>query len=132
MTKITILLVDDQPFIGMALRRLLATETDLELHCCTDANAAVGEASRLAPSLILQDLVLPDIDGLTLVGMFRANAATRTTPIVVLSGNDDADTRAGAMAAGANDYLVKLPAKCDLVASIRRHSAVSTAGSVRH
>jgi CheY-like chemotaxis protein len=120
MTKISILLVDDQPFVGMALGRLLASESDLELHCCTDANAAVAEANRLAPALILQDLVMPHIDGLTLVQLFRANPATAATPVVVLSGNDDAETRARARAAGATDYLVKLPAKGDLVACIRR------------
>src|SRR6187549_1393358 len=109
MATITILLVDDQKFVGMALGRLLATEPDLALHCCTDATTAVAEANRIGPALILQDLLLPDIDGLTLVSMYRANPATRTTPIVVLSGNDDAATRARAIEAGANDYLVKLP-----------------------
>lgn len=121
--SISILLVDDQPFVGMALRHLLASETDMALHCCHDATAAIAEANRVRPTLILQDLLLPDIDGLTLVGMFRANEATRDTPIVVLSANEDAETRSRAAEAGANDYLVKVPHKAALVACIRRHAA---------
>lgn len=120
--SISVLLVDDQRFVGLALARLLSTEKDIELHCCLDATAAIADANRIAPTLILQDLVMPGIDGLTLVGMLRANAATSATPIVVLSGNDDAESRVRARDAGANDYLVKLPPKADLIACIRRHA----------
>ena len=59
---ITVLLVDDQRFIGLALE----------------------------PTIILQDLVMPGISGLELVGLFRRNAATARTPIIVLSGNSSA------------------------------------------
>lgn len=130
MTTISILLVDDQPFVGLALRRLLATETDMEVHCCHEASAALDEANSIRPDVILQDLMLPGIDGLTLVGMFRANPATRATPIVVLSGNDDAETRRRAQAAGANGYLVKLPNKADLVACLRKHAVADAGGAL--
>ena len=73
---------------------------------------------------------MPDIDGLTLVGMFRSNQITAETPVIVLSGNDDADSRTRALAAGANDYLLKLPAKAELLACIRRHAAEKGVGSL--
>ena len=120
--RITVLLVDDQPFIGSMVRLLLASEQDIDLHCCLKAVDAVAQANQIHPTIILQDLVLPDIDGLTLVGMFRANSSTAEVAIIVLSGNDDAETRARALAAGADDYLVKLPAKADLVACLRRQA----------
>src|ERR1700704_846902 len=122
MKPIVVLLVDDQRFVGVALGRLLATEQDIELHCCYEAVEAIAEANKVAPRLILQDLVMPDIDGLTLLGMFRRNQITVETPVIVLSGNDDAESRTRALAAGANDYLLKLPAKADLLACIRRHA----------
>jgi CheY-like chemotaxis protein len=118
---IVVLLVDDQPFVGMAVSRLLASEVDIEVHCCLVAGEALAHAERLAPTVILQDLVMPDIDGLTLVGRFRQNPATATTPIVVMSGNDEASVRAQALAAGADDYVVKVPDKVTLSACIRRH-----------
>jgi DNA-binding response OmpR family regulator len=122
MPQISVLLVDDQRFVGATLERLLAGEPDIELHCCLNAVDAIARANEIGPTLILQDLVLPDIDGLTMVKMFRANPSTAGTPIIVLSGNDDAESRSRAIAVGANDYLVKLPARQDLVACIRRHA----------
>jgi DNA-binding NarL/FixJ family response regulator len=119
---ISVLLIDDQRLVGVALKRLLASEQDIELHCCYDSVDAVARANQINPTIILQDLVLPDTDGLTMVRMFRANPPTAGTPIVVLSGNDDSGTRARALAAGADDYLVKLPDRIDLVAAIRRHA----------
>jgi len=119
---IVVLLVDDQRFVGAALGRLLATEPNIELHCCYEAVEAIAEANKVAPTLILQDLVMPNIDGLTLVGMFRGNQITADTPVIVLSGNDDTDSRTRALAAGANDYMLKLPAKAELLACIRRHA----------
>ncbi len=120
--RIAVLLVDDQRFVGLAVGRLLAGEQDIDLHCCLTAVDAVQRANEIGPTIILQDLVLPDIDGVTMVRLFRSNPSTAETPIVVLSGDDSPETRARARAAGANDYLVKLPGRADLVACIRRHA----------
>ena len=116
-----ILLVDDQRFVGLALARLLDGEPGLELHCCERGSEAEAAADRIQPALILQDLVLPDVDGLTLVRAFQTRASTVRTPVVVLSGNDDAATRDKALAAGAADYLVKLPTTDALLACLERH-----------
>jgi len=120
--KITVLLVDDQPMIGEAVRRMLAGETDLSFHYCKDATKAVEMATQLAPTVILQDLVMPEIDGLDLVNHLRANEATKETPLIVLSTKEEPTTKAEAFARGANDYLVKLPDKLELIARIRYHS----------
>ena len=65
---------------------------------------------------------MPEVDGLLLVKFFRANPATADTPLIVLSSKEEAVTKADAFAAGANDYLVKLPDRVELVARIRYHS----------
>jgi CheY-like chemotaxis protein len=70
---------------------------------------------------------MPDVDGLSLVTAFRHRASTAHTPVIVLSGNDDDATRSRALAAGAADYLVKLPTKGVLVACLDRHLSVRTA-----
>jgi phosphoserine phosphatase RsbU/P len=118
----TVLLVDDQPLIGEAVRRLLAGEPDIGFHYCKDASRALEMAAAVMPTVILQDLVMPDIDGLTLVKAFRNNEATRETPLIVLSTKEEPTTKAEAFAIGANDYLVKLPDKLELLARIRYHS----------
>jgi phosphoserine phosphatase RsbU/P len=65
---------------------------------------------------------MPEIDGLTLVKFFRANPKTREVPMIVLSTKEEAVIKAQAFAVGANDYLVKLPDKLELIARIRYHS----------
>jgi sigma-B regulation protein RsbU (phosphoserine phosphatase) len=65
---------------------------------------------------------MPDIDGLTLVKFLRANPRTRDVPLIVLSSKEEPVVKAQAFAVGANDYLVKLPDKIELLARIRYHS----------
>src|SRR5207302_718357 len=119
---LTVLLVDDQAIIGESVRRMLAAETDIGFHFCQDPTQAIATANRVQPTVILQDLVMPEIDGLQLVKFFRANAATRETPMVVLSSKEEPVIKAQAFALGANDYLVKLPDKVELIARVRYHS----------
>jgi two-component system chemotaxis family response regulator WspR len=121
-TSDVVLLVDDQPMIGEAIRRMLADQSELQFHYCQDAAAAVEVAARIRPTVILQDLVMPGIDGLALVNEYRANAATKDISIIVLSSKEDPAIKRDAFRGGANDYLVKLPDKIELVARIRLHS----------
>jgi len=117
-----VLLVDDQAMVCEAVRRALSHQSDIDFHYCADAREAVTVANQIKPTVILQDLVMPGIDGLTLVSQFRANAATKDTPIIVLSTNENPQVKGQAFALGANDYLVKLPDKIELIARIRYHS----------
>jgi sigma-B regulation protein RsbU (phosphoserine phosphatase) len=119
---IKVLLVDDQPMVGETVRRMLADEAGVEFRYCPDPAAAIDAANEFRPTVILQDLVMPDIDGLQLVKYFRANAATRDTPLVVLSSKEEPVVKARAFALGANDYMVKLPDKLEVVARVRYHS----------
>jgi sigma-B regulation protein RsbU (phosphoserine phosphatase) len=119
---IKVLLVDDQPIVGETVRKMLADEPDVEFRYCPDPAAAIDAANDFRPTVILQDLVMPDVDGLLLVKFFRANAATRETPLVVLSSKEEPATKARAFALGANDYMVKLPDRLEVVARVRYHS----------
>jgi sigma-B regulation protein RsbU (phosphoserine phosphatase) len=119
---VTVLLVDDQAIVGESVRRMLAAETDIQFHFCQDPTKAIALANAAQPTVILQDLVMPEIDGLQLVKFFRANPATRQTPMIVLSSKEEPVIKAQAFALGANDYLVKLPDKVELIARIRYHS----------
>ena len=120
-TQTVVLLVDDQTMVAEVVCRLLASEPDIAFHYCTDPSQAIGLANQIHPTLILPDLVMPGLNGMTLVRRFRENHATKTTPIVVLSSKEDPIFRQDALANGANDYLVKLPDRATLVACIRKH-----------
>jgi sigma-B regulation protein RsbU (phosphoserine phosphatase) len=120
--SVIMLLVDDQAIVGEAVRRMLAGEAGIAFHFCSDPTRAIERANEIGPTVILQDLVMPDIDGLTLVKFYRANPKTREVPLIVLSTKEEPATKAQAFAVGANDYLVKLPDKLELVARVRYHS----------
>lgn len=120
--RMTVLLIDDQEMVGEAVRRMLEPEEDIDFHFCADATAALRLAIEIEPTVILQDLVMPEVNGLTLVRFFRANSRTRDIPVIVLSSKEEPKTKAEAFATGANDYLVKLPDRIELVARIRYHS----------
>ncbi|TAD79439.1 MAG: adenylate/guanylate cyclase domain-containing response regulator [Oscillatoriales cyanobacterium] len=120
---ITVLLIDDQATICEAVRRMLAPEPDITFHYCTDPTQALKMARDCQPTAILQDLMMPGMDGLLLVKFFRAvNAETQNIPLIVLSSKEEPVIKAQAFELGANDYLVKLPDRVELVARIRYHS----------
>ncbi len=117
-----VLLVDDQAMVAEGIRRMIADEHDIEFHYCADPKKAVQTAVACKATVILQDLVMPEVDGMTLVRFYRNNPATRDVPVIVLSSKDDPNIKSDAFGHGANDYLVKLPEKVELLARIRSHA----------
>jgi two-component system, chemotaxis family, response regulator WspR len=119
---IRIMLVDDQPIIAEGIRRMLASESDMELTYIEDPSVAIENAVNLDATIILQDLVMPDADGMTLLRFYKANNETRDIPVIVLSSKEEATTKSEAFSYGASDYLVKLPDEIELIARIRSHA----------
>ncbi|QYM80445.1 response regulator [Horticoccus luteus] len=117
-----VLLVDDQAIVAEAVRRALAHLPDMDFHYCPQATQALDLARQLKPTVILQDLVMPGVDGLELLKIYRATPETREVPVIVLSTKEEPKVKAQAFEFGANDYLVKLPDRVELVARIRFHS----------
>ena len=79
----------------------LGNQTDIDFHYCADpARSHIRRPTRFKPTVILQDLVMPGIDGLTLVSQFRANPATKDIPIIVLSTNENPQVKGQAFAVG--------------------------------
>jgi two-component system chemotaxis family response regulator WspR len=125
--KVRVLLVDDQLIIVEAVRRMLSDQHDIEFHYVIDATLAVQTATQLQPTVILQDLVMPSIDGFGLIQRYRDSEALSNVPVIVLSAKEDPKLKAHSFAVGANDYVVKLPDKLELLARIRYHSGAHIA-----
>ncbi|MDX8392484.1 MAG: diguanylate cyclase [Mariprofundaceae bacterium] len=119
---ITVLLIDDQRTVVSAIEKMLAMHLDIDFHACNDGREAVQTACRIRPSVILQDITLPHIDGFALLSCYRKNPATRDIPVLMLSAEDKAEAKAQAFLAGADDYMVKPPHPIELAARIRHHS----------
>src|SRR5450631_2469736 len=96
---VMVLLVDDQAMVAEAMRRLLAGQPDIAFHYCADPTRAIALAEMIKPTVILQDLIMPDVDGLTLVKRYRANPVTRDIPIIMLSSTADPVVKSEAFAA---------------------------------
>ena len=126
-TKTLVLLVDDQVMIGEAVRRLLAPFPDIEFTATQDADTGYALALSRRPDVILQDLMMPGVDGMEQIIRIRANPDLADTPLVVLSSHSDAVIKEQCFGAGANDYLVKLPDALELVARIRYHARMGRA-----
>lgn len=120
--KVRVLLVDDQLLVVEAVRRMLADQPDIEFHFVTDPGQALACALRLQPTVILQDLVMPNVDGFDLIRTYRGTDGLQHVPIIVLSAKDEPKLKAHGFAVGANDYLVKLPDRLELLARVRYHS----------
>ena len=119
---VKVLLVDDQLLVGEAVRRALLHEPSIEFHYCANPMEAIAVAKQVRPTVILQDLVMPNVSGLELVRQYRADHSTSSIPIIVLSSKGESIVKSDAFKAGANDYLVKLPDQIELIARIRYHS----------
>lgn len=120
--NVMVLLIDDQVMVAEAMRQALHGVPDLEFHYSQDCSNALEVARRVQPTVILQDLVMPGVDGLELVRKYRADPRTCNIPIIVLSAKEEAVVKSEAFRAGANDYIVKLPEPVELIARIRYHS----------
>ncbi|MBD1842600.1 response regulator, partial [Cyanobacteria bacterium FACHB-63] len=120
---ITVLLIDDQVIISEAIQKMLAPEADIAFHYCNNPLYALKAAAQCNPTVILQDLVMPQMDGLLVVRFLRSqDAPTADVPLIVLSSKEEPVIKAQAFELGANDYLVKLPDRVELIARIRYHS----------
>src|ERR1700730_3991689 len=120
--KILVLLVDDQAMVAEGVRRMLATDPTIAFHYVSDPTKAIESAIKVSPTVILQDLVMPGVNGLDLLREYRNNPVTRAIPVIVLSSKEDPGIKQTAFESGANDYMVKLPHRIELLARVRLHS----------
>lgn len=120
--ELKVLLVDDQPMVAEAVRRLLIDAPEITLYYCDQPTQAITLATKIQPTVILLDMIMPDVDGLMLLKFLRAAPKTDQVPIIMLSTHEKATAKAQSFATGANDYLVKLPDPIELIARLRYHS----------
>src|SRR6476660_8389368 len=120
--KILVLLVDDQAMVAEGVRRMLAADLAIAFHYERDPTKALESARKIGPTVILQDLIMPGVNGLDLLREYRSNPFTRAIPVIVLSSKDDPVVKQNAFESGANDYMVKLPHPVELLARVRLHS----------
>src|SRR5687768_14061686 len=98
--QVMVMLIDDQAMVGEAVRRKLADQPDMDLHYCSDAAICIEQVAQIKPTVILLDLVMPQIDGLEVLRLLRLDPATSNIPVVLLSTTDDPEIKSRAFDAG--------------------------------
>ena len=124
-----ILIVEDEPAVREALRRSLAFE-GYDTQDAVDGLDALARIEAYAPDLVVLDVQMPRMDGLTAARRIRASGST--VPILMLTARDTVGDRVTGLDAGADDYLVKPFELDELFARIRallRRSSYASAGA---
>ncbi|HWQ14010.1 MAG TPA: response regulator transcription factor [Roseiflexaceae bacterium] len=115
---IRLLVVDDQPAVRAGLRMRLALEPDIEVVGeAEDGAAALAQAARLRPDVVLMDIEMPRMDGLAATAALRAVAPE--SAVVILSLHDSQALRAHARSAGAAAFVAKHESEAALLHAIR-------------
>ncbi len=113
-----VLLADDNADMRQYVTRLLVEE-GYEVEAANDGESALSLALRRPPDLVLTDVMMPRLDGLSLLRALRADPATKETPVILLSARAGEEAKVEGLDAGADDYLVKPFSARELVARVQ-------------
>jgi signal transduction histidine kinase/DNA-binding response OmpR family regulator len=114
-----VLIVDDDPSIRMICREVLELG-GYQVRDAGSANAALSEARRFRPDMIVLDVLMPGIDGYRTAEMIRADPAIGMAPIMFLSARGDTADKVRAFRSGAEDYMVKPFDAAELLARVAK------------
>jgi CheY-like chemotaxis protein len=108
-----VLIVDDDP-ANIELFEVMFRAFQVEVRSATLGSEALEQAQQAPPSLILLDLMLPDMSGFEVCAQLKATPETANVRVAMLTGRNDAAARQKAAEVGADDFLVKPISRSDL------------------
>ena len=120
----TLLIVDDDKSAREGLRSIFETAGHRTI-AVADAPAALSLLRKRQCDLVLLDVELPDVDGLSLCRLLRAQPGLNQLPLVVFSADDSEGRKVEAFTAGADDYIVKPSSPGELLSRINSHLSVA-------
>ncbi|MBK6530515.1 MAG: PAS domain S-box protein [Deltaproteobacteria bacterium] len=112
-----IVLADDNADMRDYVRRLLSREH--EVVAVGDGRQALEEVRARRPDMLLSDVMMPEMDGIELLGAVRADPSLRTLPVLLLSARAGEEARLGGLEVGADDYVTKPFSAKELTARVR-------------
>jgi DNA-binding response OmpR family regulator len=110
-----VLVVDDKASVRQALERALRLE-GFAVSTAAGGRAALAEVAARPPAVVVLDVMMPDLDGVSVVRRMRADGVD--VPVCILSARDEVEDRVAGLQAGADDYLVKPFALAELTARL--------------
>lgn len=119
MRRKKILAVDDSATILGIERAILGTA--FEVTTASSGEESLGRAREDRPDLVLMDLEMPGINGFETCKRLRAEAHTRTTPIILVTSHSEQECLEGAFIHGCNDYVIKPIDADELLIKVRSY-----------
>jgi DNA-binding NarL/FixJ family response regulator len=117
---IRVLLADDQVLVRAGFRMLLESAGDIRVVAeAADGGAAVALAREHTPDVVLMDINMPEVDGVTATRLIASDPGLRAAKVVVLTTFDDEETVFAALRAGASGFLVKDVEPEELLQAVR-------------
>jgi DNA-binding NarL/FixJ family response regulator len=117
---IRVLLADDQVLVRAGFRLLLESAGDIEVVAeAANGGQAVALTREQAPDVVLMDINMPEVDGVTATHLIAGDPRLATTKVVVLTTFDDEETVFAALRAGASGFLVKDVEPDELLQAVR-------------
>ncbi|MCP4655972.1 MAG: response regulator [bacterium] len=120
MERKKILLVDDSETVLM-MEKMVLKASHYELLVAKQGQEAMDKALSEQPDLILLDVVMPIMDGFEVCRKLRAQEATRSIPIIMVTTRGEDRHIACAFEAGCNDYITKPISGLELVSKVSDH-----------
>ncbi len=105
--KLKILVVDDEPVNTALFEAILADKGYARVKSITDSRIALQTCRTFEPDLILLDLMMPHVDGITILEALRSEPDGVYIPVIVLTADETKETRLRALDAGATDFMLK-------------------------
>jgi signal transduction histidine kinase/CheY-like chemotaxis protein len=127
--KKRILLADDNADMRDYVRRLLSGLYEVE--AVEDGQAALDAAWRQRPDLVLSDIMMPRLDGISLLNALRADNELKDLPVIFLSARAGEEAKVEGLQMGADDYLVKPFSARELLARVSANLELSATRTER-
>ncbi|MEY2485231.1 MAG: two-component system, NtrC family, sensor kinase [Verrucomicrobiota bacterium] len=105
--KMKVLIIDDEPANVALLEGMLSDNGYTRVSSLTDSRLALETYATFQPDLVLLDLMMPHVDGLTILEALRAQTADVFLPVLVLTADINEKTKIRALQTGATDFLLK-------------------------
>lgn len=102
----TILVVDDEPDVTELIEYKLR-QSGYTVRAVNDPLRAIGLARDLRPDVVVLDVMMPELDGIRLLRMFRADSLLKDTPVILLTARSSPEDRVKGFETGADDYVPK-------------------------
>ena len=125
----SVLIVDDEP-LTQDLLRMMLEPAGFRVTTAEHGLDALEKVKEDKPDIMILDVMMPHMDGITVCKKIRSNPETADLPIVMLSGKTHLNAVEEGLAAGANRYLAKPTSRTDLIQNL--HDVLSETAAISH